>query len=183
MGDLEEVANLAVNRVKENIGGYFSDSRLTYAAKNSGSFVNFANGVEHAISEYISDGGYIATLDEPAAENKLYKALLKDDLESTKFNTNYDGLHGLRILVNDVWAYELVCTQYYQNQVILSIDLKYTLYDYFGLDYSDIHKFDQVIFYVWFVLQHFRGYKPFITKMEIERTYRMIVPENWLEIK
>ena len=49
----------------------------------------------------------------------------------------------------------------------------------FGLDAPDIYKFDKEIFYVWFILQHFRGFKPLITKMKINREYPMIVPENW----
>jgi len=35
---------------------------------------------------------------------------------------------------------------------------------------SDLAKFDEDIFYCWFVLQHFMGYKPFITKISITET-------------
>jgi len=45
--------------------------------------------------------------------------------------------------------------------------LNYIYWDHFGLDFPDIQKFDKDIFYSWFVLQHFRGYKPLTTKIDI----------------
>lgn len=35
------------------------------------------------------------------------------------------------------------------------------MFDHFGLDYPDIEKYDYDIFIAWFILQHFRGYKPY----------------------
>ena len=53
--------------------------------------------------------------------------------------------------------------------------LEYIYYDHFGLDFPDIHKYDKDIFYAWFVLQHFRGYKPFITKLDIAGEIKGII--------
>ena len=44
-------------------------------------------------------------------------------------------------------------------------ELLFEMFDHFGLDYPDIEKYDNDIFIAWFILQHFRGYKPFITKI------------------
>jgi hypothetical protein len=57
------------------------------------------------------------------------------------------------------------------NQI--TIKLNFIYYDHFGLDYPDIAKFDNDIFYSWFVLQHFKGFKPFITKISIDETITM----------
>jgi hypothetical protein len=48
-----------------------------------------------------------------------------------------------------------------------------TLWDHFGLDIDDM-KIDKPArhfdgFTAWFLLQHFRGYKPFITKITLDR--------------
>ncbi len=51
---------------------------------------------------------------------------------------------------------------------------KVTLWDHFGLNYSDIEKFNYYRngFITWFILQHLRGYKPFITKMTFEKEFK-----------
>ncbi len=52
-----------------------------------------------------------------------------------------------------------------------------TLWDHFGLDYPDMEKMFNAfpsakeVFICWFVLQHLRGYKPFITKITFTREF------------
>lgn len=52
--------------------------------------------------------------------------------------------------------------------------LKYTFYDHFGLDWEDIKKHGDGIFpkyhtgdefKAWYILQHYRTAKPFVTEM------------------
>lgn len=182
-GDLENVAIDIVNKMQTNKGGKYSHKALNYAVKNHHSFVNFAEQVEFYLAKQISNGKKIedltTTLETPADKHFFYNILKDENVGRPQFSSYYDALNGLKILTNDIWAYEVYILGYYKNHNILSIDLRYNLYDHFGLDYPDIHKFNQDIFYSWFVLQHFRNYKPLITNIEIERTYRMIVPKNW----
>ena len=46
-----------------------------------------------------------------------------------------------------------------------------TLYDHFGLDEADINNNEYASsypgFYSWYILQHARGYKPFVTVIHI----------------
>ena len=70
------------------------------------------------------------------------------------------------ITINDVWAYQVYITKFEVNGNNYEMKLNYVYYDHFGLDYPDIQKFDYDIFIAWFILQHFRGYKPFITSIK-----------------
>lgn len=59
-----------------------------------------------------------------------------------------------------------------------------TLWDHFGLDLPDMEKVFNLIpsvgetFVTWFILQHLRGYKPFITKMTFEREFSGNIQEG-----
>ena len=183
MNDLEDVTVDIVGKVKKNTGGTYSHKVLTSAAKNHVGFVDFAYITEYCIADFISKGkkieDLVITMDAKVDKGKLYKAITKEGAKRPVFNTVHDTLNGLRILVNDVWAYEVRVLRYRKMYTSLFIELEYTLYDHFGLDAPDIYKFDKEIFYVWFILQHFRGFKPLITKMKINREFPMTVPENW----
>jgi len=183
IGKLEEVSLDIVNKMQKNKGGEFSHKYLNNETKNHKNFIRFAEGIEDVLFQQIESGKQIenleTTVDTPANKHSFYNAVVNSGVKSLNFGGFFDNIRGLRILTNDIWAYEVRVMRYTKNHNILSIDLQYNLYDHFGLDYPDIHKFDQDIFYVWFVLQHFKGYKPLITNIEVQRTYRMIVPSNW----
>ena len=183
MHDLEDVAVDIVGKMKKNAGGTVSYKALTSAAENHVSFVDFADITEWCIKDFIYKGkkieDLIITMDSKLKEGKLYNAILDQEANPPLFNTVHDTINGLRILVNGVWAYEVRILRYRKMYTSLFIELEYTLYDHFGLDAPDIYKFDKEIFYVWFILQHFRGFKPLITKMKINREFPMTVPENW----
>jgi hypothetical protein len=85
---------------------------------------------------------------------------------------------GKTLALNDIWA-----TEVYLKQVVFEGDnytAKYqvTLWDHFGLDKPDMEKIFNVIpsvgevFVCWFILQHLRGYKPFITKMTFTKEFK-----------
>lgn len=156
---------------------------MTNAAKNHASFVDFYSITEWCIKQHTSEkdkiNNLVITMDAKASDGKLYKMVSKAGAERPIFNKVHDTINGLQIIINDVWAYEVRILRYRTQYTSLFIELEYTLYDHFGLDAPDIYKFDQQIFYVWFILQHFRGFKPLITKMKINREYPMMIPENW----
>ena len=47
--------------------------------------------------------------------------------------------------------------------------LSITVYDHFGLDRNDVVKFGLLAgFRAWYLLQQVRGYRPFVTKLELD---------------
>ena len=62
---------------------------------------------------------------------------------------------------------QVYITEYTVKGNFYNIKLEYIYWDHFGLDYPDIQKYNKDIFFAWFVLQHFKGYQPFITKIDI----------------
>ncbi|WP_426485420.1 DUF3289 family protein [Flavobacterium sp. 2] len=98
------------------------------------------------------------------SNGKLFQSLKDKNVKSPIFD---DNTSGLRIAINDVWTYQIYITRYKVNGNHFEMGLEYINYDHFGLDFPDIHKYDQDIFYASFVLQHFKNYKPFITKIDI----------------
>lgn len=58
-----------------------------------------------------------------------------------------------------------------------TIDYQITLWDHFGLDIEDMKKrFNsspaKEAFAAWFTLQHLRGYRPFITKITFDKSFK-----------
>lgn len=103
-----------------------------------------------------------------AGFNKLYEEIFCENI------TNGD--------TNAVWSYkvrisEIKTTKYpwLPQSEIAHIKIDFIYYDHFGLDYPDLEKkrapspyiaWDHNVFYEWFILQHFRGFKPFLTKVK-----------------
>uniref|UniRef100_UPI003593DAF7 DUF3289 family protein n=1 Tax=Salmonella enterica TaxID=28901 RepID=UPI003593DAF7 len=120
---------------------------IEYLSKNKGRFENLN----------ITDG----------STGILYQYLLDHDVRAPKFN---DKLSGLGITIHDVWAYQVFITDFAINGNNFTAKLEFIYWDHFGLDYPDIVNYDRDIFYSWFVLQHFKNYQPFITKISINET-------------
>ncbi|MEN2412283.1 DUF3289 family protein [Flavobacterium mesophilum] len=165
-GDIKTVVRDMVEKVRSNNGGEYTNQTLTNATIKHDNSIEFIKGVKDAIKEYLkSNSGKIDDLEiKDDSNGKIYKILLKNDIKSPKFDDNFSGL---RIAMNDIWTYQIYITRYKTNGTNFEMGLEYIYYDHFGLDFPDIHKYDQDIFYVWFVLQHFRNFKPFITKIDI----------------
>ena len=94
------------------------------------------------------------------------------------FHTNKDKFFsGLTIMVNDTWAYEIFVSDFEsKGENNHQIKLKIILYDHFGLDIPDVQNnlyYSFAGFRAWFVLQHYHSYKPFITKIEFEKTFKV----------
>lgn len=86
------------------------------------------------------------------------------------FSTSDDQESGLKIAINDVWAYDAELSKFKISKKEFQYHLKVIFYDHFGLDAHDVKKFGATddTFKIWYYLQHskrFNGmYKPFITK-------------------
>jgi hypothetical protein len=78
---------------------------------------------------------------------------------------------GLTIAVNDTMAFKVEIKSYdIDSSRKYSATCFVTIYDHFGLDRPDLEKIFVELegFRAWYILQHLRGYKPFITVMENE---------------
>lgn len=165
-GDIETVAKAMVDKMKKNEGGEYTNDKLTQAVINHANSKTFITSIKKVIVEYLKDNkGIIDKLEITDDSNGvLYNLLKRDKVDNPKFS---DKFSGLGITINDVWAYQVFITDYSVKGNRFEMSLEYIYWDHFGLDYPDIQKYDNDIFYSWFVLQHFRGYKPFLTKIDI----------------
>lgn len=162
----------------------FSDKRLDIEVNKHSNHINFKNAVINEVKEEIKK---FLTIDYAVSNMKitndgegiLYKKLVDKEIDSPRFP---DKMSGLGIMLNDIWAYEIwikeikeVIYPWSPNHRFTYLTLNFIYFDHFGLDYPDLEKkrapstwiaWDHNIFWEWFVLQHFRGYVPFITKVE-----------------
>jgi uncharacterized protein (TIGR03034 family) len=166
MGKLQQVAESMVDKMQTNTGGEFTNTDLTEAVIAHTNSINFISAIKRNITEYLSkNSGEISGLEiKDDSKGILYDMLVEDNVSSPKFS---DKFGGLGITINDVWAYQVYITNYRTKENYFQMELEYIYWDHFGLDYPDIQKYNQDIFFAWFVLQHFKGYKPFITKVDI----------------
>lgn len=87
-----------------------------------------------------------------------------------------NATQGYTIALNDIWSTEVIIKKYVLNGNSYTVDYRVTLWDHFGLDAPDLEA-NKVAAYgagfrAWFILQHFRGYKPFITKITFDKTFK-----------
>ena len=112
------------------------------------------------------------------ANGDLYKAVIAptSDKSRPKFNDDseiYWG--GLTIAVNDVWVFDVDVVEYhlYANKTY-TVKLRLTPYDHFGFELPDLQK--AYVFFAgfraWFILQHIKGFKPFIVRMVNNYAFR-----------
>ncbi|CCZ07008.1 type VI secretion system tube protein TssD [uncultured Culturomica sp.] len=87
-----------------------------------------------------------------------------------------NATQGYTIALNDIWSTEIVIKDYELNGNSYKGSYRVTLWDHFGLDAPDLDAGKVAAygagFRAWFILQHFRGYKPFITKITFDRTFK-----------
>lgn len=80
-----------------------------------------------------------------------------------------DNNTGLKITINDIWAYRIKVVNYTEVENQYHAVVALTLYDHFGLDSKDFteHTFAPIYpgFYSWFILQYQKGRHPFVTTM------------------
>lgn len=86
---------------------------------------------------------------------------------------------GETIVLNDIWASEIILRELsFTNNENYTAKYEVTLWDHFGLNLTDMEKIFNIIpsigetFVCWFILQHLKGYKPFITKITFEKEFK-----------
>ncbi|MBE7661014.1 DUF3289 family protein [Tenacibaculum finnmarkense] len=91
---------------------------------------------------------------------------------------------GLTIATNDIWSTEVVLKELKNDGENYTCKYQVTLWDHFGLDIPDMQKPFNIMpgiretFICWFVLQHLRGYKPFVTKITFNKEFKGVISEG-----
>ncbi|HCA05644.1 DUF3289 family protein [Chryseobacterium sp.] len=179
VGELETVALDMIEKFKRNEGGEYTNLVLTKNVQDHPSSKRFCISMEDEIAERIKKSrGNISSIEDDEihfTDNEIGK-FGNRGWGHPQFSTLKDTfLGGLTICMNDTWAYEVKLTKFTKSgNGSYDATYKVTLYDHFGLDMPDIEKkyYYLLGFRYWFILQHIRGYKPFITKVEFEKTFK-----------
>lgn len=170
---LEDNIKRMIAKMQRNEGGEYSHIDLTNAVIQHENTIKFVNEVKKYVVKYLkkysSDISILEIKDDGTGiiyEDMVDSKKPKDEqVNKPRFNNYTDALSGIQIAINDVWAFQIYLSKYYMTNNDPHGELYFNFYDHFGLDYPDIEKYDYDIFIAWFILQHFRGYKPFITKV------------------
>jgi hypothetical protein len=176
-----DVLHAMVDKAQRNEGGEYSNANLTRTAAEYDKCKKFMDDVTKIIiGEIKKSRNNIQRfkINNPQTNNGIiFPILEKNKINRPLLDGNFNGL---RIAVNDVWAYQVFIKGCTISGSQYKLDLEYIFWDHFGLDMPDIEKFGDGaplgvsydIFIAWFIVQHFRGYKPFITKIPIVKSYK-----------
>lgn len=165
VGDMEGVALEMQKRFSKGVGGVYRSDVLNREIANNSAFVVYHRAFISKLQRGMKSVAY-----DPRKITRISMDLLN-------FSSFWDKVSGLGITVHQVWSVKAElynfrldgCTGYWSG------DLLYTFYDHFGLDWEDILKNGNRIipqyhtgdfFKAWYILQHYRNAKPFITEMK-----------------
>lgn len=154
-----------IKNFEMNTGKTYSSNYMNEQLKKHETFKEFVYGkdgvLENLCKELRNKNGNINRI------NFLSNGEI--DSISVKFNTFKDLATGMKISVDGITAFKI----YVDNYRLISMntfncDLRILIFDHYGVDWEDMQKFMKYHdgFPSWYVLQHVRGYKPFITRME-----------------
>jgi hypothetical protein len=201
-GELQGNIKRMIAKFKRNEGGVYEDKVLTKYVSDNPNTKEYCSHVEEYIAEKLKQN---PTDLEKIEDKKIYfnndnqkrrdngKVTDKKDkggniIPFSKPIYSYDNLSnvtgGLTIALNDIWAAEVMLTELHFDKDNYKGKYQVTLWDHFGLDLPDMEKVFNLIpsvgetFLTWFILQHLRGYKPFITKMTFEREFSGNIKEG-----
>ena len=190
MMPLQTVALDVVNQMRNGNNNNFTNDTLTQKAKAHPTTRTYVDNVLKNIKLELSrNNGDISKLRYKWAKNlngnvtNLTKLI--GNLERPQFSSNSDLLEGLKILINDTWANNIIIKNYNLTGNKYTCEVIITIYDHFGLDYRDVSDQSKYRynggdyakvqgFRSWFILQHYKGfngkYKPFPTVIKMNYT-------------
>lgn len=167
MGSLSgggELLTALIGHFKDSTGTPFSNAYMNQKLKEHPSFHTFVYQKDKGVLDNLKK-----QLKKVLGNIKRVKLLQEGEIRSdrTKFNTLKDKLNGMTLAVDDTSAYEVYVDDYKLTAPnTFSCNLRIIVYDNYGLDAEDVAKYGTIAgFRAWYVLQHVRGYKPFLTKM------------------
>ncbi|EHR72523.1 Protein of unknown function (DUF3289) [Burkholderiales bacterium JOSHI_001] len=167
MGGMESVALAMAQRFCDGTGGTFTSATLDAEVYNHPTFGSYHRAFEKRLLRALHDAGW-----DLAGLAPLTMDLLN-------FSSFWDKATGLGITIHQVWSVKAELADY----TVLcetgnwSARLQYSFYDHFGLDWEDVlkHGEDRVpqyhtgdLFKAWYILQHWRNARPFITRFHRE---------------
>lgn len=159
-----ELLTALIGHFKGSTGTPFSNAYMDQKLKEHPSFHTFVYQKDKGVLDNLKD-----RLKKVLGNIKRIQLLQKNEIISdrTKFNTLKDKLNGMTLAVDDTSAYEVYVDDYKLTAPdTFGCNLRIIVYDNYGLDAEDIAKYGTIAgFRAWYVLQHVRGYKPFLTKM------------------
>ena len=193
-GELQENIKRMIAKFKRNEGGVYEDKILTKYVSDNPNTAKYCMNVEDYIAEQLKQNiTDLKKAEDPkpyfgGAEVITKNRKLKNKEYFTKPIYSYDNLSnvtgGLTIALNDIWAAEVLLKEVNTDNDNYKAKYQVTLWDHFGLDLPDMEKIFNIIpsigetFLTWFILQHLRGYKPFITKITFEREFSGNIKEG-----
>jgi uncharacterized protein (TIGR03034 family) len=164
VGELKDNIIKMIDHFKENTGTDYRNDVLNRAVKQHHSMLEFVRNVNTAFNKKLSNNFVQGDLTMIYNLPYIHRPQFSDWLT--------DLWEGLKIAVNDTMAYKVELLSYsIDDSKNYSGKIKVTIFDDFGLDSEDIAEKlpgKHPGFRAWFILQHIRGYKPFITVMENE---------------
>lgn len=159
--EMRTVTGLMADRFESNIGGTFENATLTAHVKQSVQYQNFLRTFGERLSGKLTEvNGNIDNIPE----------ISTNDIRP-KFNGTWNKFVGLQIAINDTESHEIKLLNFRtEGGVLWSADVEVPIYDNFGLDKADAltYQGNHSGFSAWWLLQHTRGYKPFVTKVVIK---------------
>jgi hypothetical protein len=192
---MQKNINAMIDKFQNDEGGIYEFEDLpTELIETHPSTVRYCNELEKYIKRKLNENnGNILKLEDKEVdfrfkgENPLVTRK-RDKDKDFSLTPVYDGglssleklgniINGFGIALGDIWATEVMITEYNKlNESEYSVKYQVTLWDHFGLDVKDIAREKDLTiyegFYAWFHLQHYRGYRPFITKITFKNFFK-----------
>ncbi len=160
MGALQTNILAMIDHFQANTGTNYSSTILTNAVGEHASTKRFKKNVQDEFARKMNETKGDASGLGPESLTQM---------GTPHFNEWTDTAGGLQIAINDVWAYDLNLESYDRAGNNYEALIKINLHDHFGLDRPDVVKVygNLAGFRAWYVLQHLRGYKPFIVDIPV----------------
>lgn len=172
-GQRQQIALKMVEHFKSRQGGEFRNDLLNVLVNQDVSFIAWVDNIFEKLSMWIKEAnGNACNMKEAEIPRFSF-----DD-----FNHKWNGMG---IMIHQMHAIEVELTEFEYNVNTGNYKgiVKFHLYDHFGLDREDVVKGHQRNiqpygsedgFKAWWILQHYKGYKPFLTHIEIYKKFSHI---------
>ncbi len=173
-------------RINSETSARYEDVRLTNAIANHERTTRFVAGFENLLHRTLTNANSMSQLKVSDAKSQF----IKNEYDETKGGDPHilgivglqnlpslaysDKLSGLGISVNGTQAYDISLLSYTCEGNRYKGQFKLEIYDHFGLDATDIlaDRFRKNENFVsWFMLQHLRKYRPFITYIPLTYSF------------
>ena len=159
--EMRTLTSQMADKFESNTGGTFENAILTKHVKKSVNYQNFLKVFGVRLGEKLTETS--GNIDQVSA--------IQTNPFRPKFNDTWCKFSGLQIAINDTEANEIRLINFRkEGGVLWYADIEVTIYDNFGLDKNDalMYQGKHAGFAAWWLLQHTKGFKPFVTKIVIK---------------